>query len=216
VTGRSGGFELLDLTMRLAEDTPVYPGDPAVRVAVTDTFEDAGYFNTRLTLGSHNGTHIDAEAHMVPGGRMLDAYPLSRFQGRGVLLDVRRGGSSPFEAALDAVAEDSIVLLWTSRGDAPPAADHYTRPVVLPSGLVEALIARGVRMVGIDAGSIDAEPYPVHKALLRRGILIAENLVRLGEIARRGTTEFDVWALPLNLAVEASPARIVAAFTPPA
>lgn len=219
----SGSSGVVDLTMPLNEDTPVYPGDPAVRIEVTATFEDAGYFNTRIALGSHNGTHIDAEGHMIPGGRMLDAYPLDRFRGRGVLLDVRDGAqaapdlddSDLDDAAVDA---DCIVLLWTGLSDAYQDAGYYLRVPELPRGLVERLVERGVKMVGVDAGSIDDEPFPVHKALLAHGILIAENLVRLGRLAAaapdgdvRGA-RFTVWALPLNLAVEASPARVVAEF----
>lgn len=203
--------EIVDLTMRLNDDTPVYPGDPAVSVVVTDTFESAGYFNTRLALGSHNGTHIDAEGHMVQGGRMLDAYPLDRFHGRGVLLDVRGGA-----AALDLDGVDlrsgCIVLLWTGFSDAWREPGYYSRIPDLTADLVDRLIAADVKMVGVDAGSIDGEPFAVHKALLSHGVLIAENLVGLSALAARAEAGagFTVWALPLNVGVEASPARVVA------
>ena len=203
-------MEIIDLSMRLTEDTPVYPGDPAVRVDVTSTFEEAGFFNTRLTLGAHNGTHIDAEGHMIPGGRMLNEYPLSRFQGRGVLLDVRDGASGldlREAAAVSAVDAESIVLLRTGISEARHEPDYYSRVPDLTTDLVEWLIAAEVRMVGVDAGSIDAEPFEVHKALLSAGVLIAENLVGLSALA---SVPFTVWALPLNVEVEASPARVVA------
>jgi arylformamidase len=200
------GFEVIDLSMRLADDTPVYPGDPSVRIEVTSTFESAGFFNTRLTLGAHNGTHIDAEGHMIPGGRMLNEYPLSRFHGRGVLLDVRDGASG-LELRDAAVDADSIVLLWTGLSDARHEPDYYSRVPDLTMELVERLIAAGVKMVGVDAGSIDAEPFEVHKALLSGGVLIAENLVGLSALA---SVPFTVWALPLNVGVEACPARVVA------
>jgi arylformamidase len=210
----AAGFEVVDLSMRLSDDTPVYPGDPSVRIEVTSTFEEAGFFNTRLTLGAHNGTHIDAEGHMIPGGRMLDEYPLSRFHGRGVLLDVRNGSSgldlrdAAVNATGDAVVDaDSIVLLWTGISDARHEPDYYSRVPDLTMDLVEQLIAAGVKMVGVDAGSIDAEPFEIHKALLSGGVLIAENLVRLSTLA---SASFTVWALPLNVSVEASPARVVA------
>ena len=193
--------------MRLDAGTPVYPGDPRVRVEVTDTFEDAGYFNTRLTLGAHNGTHLDAEGHMIPGGRMLDAYPLDRFRGRGVLLDLRADGACD-RAAADRVDEDCIVLLWTGISDALGEPDYYHRVPQLPDGLLELLVGRGVKLVGVDAGSIDAAPFAVHKTLLGNGILIAENLVGLSALEHAAA--FTVWALPLNVAVEASPARVVA------
>jgi len=218
-------FEVVDLTMRLNDSTPVYPGDPAVDIDVTATFEDAGYFNTRLSLGCHIGTHIDAEGHMIPGGRMLDSYPLDRFHGRGVLLDVRSGAATP--DVLGAGIDDGcIVLLWTGLSNAQHEPDYYSRVPELPMGLVDGLIACGVKMVGVDAGSIDGGPFAIHKALLSQGILIAENLVGFSAIASRAGSkveevgqvaevgEFTVWALPLNLETEASPARIVAAFQP--
>ena len=200
------GFEIVDLSMPLNDDTPVYPGDPSVRIEVTSTFEETGFFNTRLTLGAHNGTHIDAEGHMIPGGRMLDEYPLDCFHGRGVLLDVRHGSPEfdPRDAAVDA---ECIVLLWTGISDARHESDYYSRVPDLTMDLVEHLIAAGVKMVGVDAGSIDAEPFEVHKALLSGGVLIAENLVGLSALA---SGPFTVWALPLSVGVEASPARVVA------
>jgi kynurenine formamidase len=213
VNGRTDAdSDVIDLTMRLTDDTPVYPGDPAVRISVAADFADAGFFNTRLSLGSHNGTHIDAEGHMVPGGRMLHDYPLDRFHGRGVLLDVRTGSPALDLDAAEAADIDSgcIVLLRTGLSDAHYEAGYYAAVPDLTTDLVDLLIARGVKMVGIDAGSIDDEPFAIHKALLSHGILIAENLVGLTALASRAGAGFDVWALPLNLEVEASPARVVA------
>lgn len=205
--------------MRLNDSTPVYPGDPTVAIDVTATFEDSGFFNTRLSLGCHIGTHIDAEGHMIPGGRMLDSYPLDCFHGRGVLLDVRSGAATP--DVLGAGIDDGcIVLLRTELSDDQHEPDYYSRVPELPMDFVDELIACGVKMVGIDAGSIDGEPFTIHKALLSHGVLIAENLVGLSALASRvgaeaaPVSEFTVWALPLNLETEASPARIVAAFRP--
>ena len=208
------GRALVDLTMRLNGRTPVYPGDPAVAVEQTAGFEDAGYYNTRLTLGSHNGTHIDAEGHMIPGGRMLDAYPLDRFRGRGVLLDIRGGMAGAPELGGTDLDGDCIVLLWTGLSEVSHHLGYYAMTPQLPDGLVELLIERGVKMVGVDAGSIDAGPFAVHKALLAAGILIVENLVGLAALAYRTDERFTVWALPLNVEAEASPARVLAEFPP--
>ena len=198
--------------MRLNGDTPVYPGDPAVAVEQTAGFEDAGYYNTRLALGSHNGTHIDAEGHMIPGGRMLDAYPLEQFRGRGVLLDVRGGLAGAPELGGTDLDGDCIVLLRTGLSDVRHHLGYYAMTPRLPDGLVRLLVERGVKMVGVDAGSIDAEPFAVHKALLSAGILIVENLVGLAALAYRTDERFTVWALPLNVEAEASPARVLAEF----
>lgn len=204
--------DLVDLTMPLNSDTPVYPGDPAVILERTAGFEDAGYLNTRLSLGSHNGTHIDAEGHMVPGGRMLDAYPIERFRGRGVILDVRGGQEGVPQLDNADIDSDCIVLLRTGLSDVRHDPAYYTTVPGLPEDLVRLLIARRVKMVGVDAGSIDAEPFAVHKALLSAGVLVVENLVGLSAVAYRADESFTVWALPLNVGAEASPARVVAEF----
>lgn len=143
---------------------------------------------------------------------MLHDYPLERFHGRGVLLDVRADRRAPdLDAALAAaIGPDCIVLLRTGLSDAHHKADYYAAVPDLTADLVDRLIARGVKMVGVDAGSIDDEPFAIHKALLSNGILIAENLVGLAALAARAAAGFEVWALPLNLEVEASPARVVA------
>jgi arylformamidase len=205
--------DLVDLTMPLNADTPVYPGDPAVLLEQTAGFEDAGYFNTRLSLGSHNGTHIDAEGHMIPGGRMLGAYPLDRFRGRGVLLDVRGGQEGEPQLANTDIDGDCIVLLHTGLSDVRHDPGYFARVPQLPPDLVRLLVARRVKMVCVDAGSIDTEPYPVHRDLLSAGILVAENLVGLSAVAYRADERFTVWALPLHVEAEASPARVLAEFT---
>lgn len=211
----AGRAQLLDLTMPLEHDTPVYPGDPAVRLEITSTFARDGYHNTSLTLGAHNGTHIDAEAHMIPGGRTLGRYPIEQFHGPAVLLDLRPGAPAIDPAGLGAIDAGSIVLLCTGHSETSRDPDYYTRVPDLPAGLLDLLVERGVKMVGVDAGSIDDAPYPVHKALLAAGILIAENLVGLDRLAAAldASTDpsADIWALPLRVDVEASPARIIAA-----
>jgi kynurenine formamidase len=219
---RRPGARVLDLSMPLAEDTPVYPGDPAARIETAATFAREGYHTTRVALGAHTGTHIDAEAHMIPGGRTLGHYPLERFHGPALLLDLRPGAPRPGPGAYGAIRAETIVLLRTGHSASLRAPDYHTRVPDLPAALLDLLVERRVAMVGVDAGSIDDAPYPVHKALLAAGILIAENLVGLDRLAAaadeaaRGSGEagaaarIEVWALPLRLDLEASPARVVA------
>ena len=54
---------------------PVWPGDPAVSLETVCTAETDGCRITRLTLGSHTGTHLDAPRHVLPGGSSLDELP---------------------------------------------------------------------------------------------------------------------------------------------
>ena len=61
----------------------VYPGDspPSFRRAQDMARGDACTV-TDITMCAHNGTHVDAPAHYVRGGKTAEALELSRFAGR--------------------------------------------------------------------------------------------------------------------------------------
>jgi arylformamidase len=73
--------KIIDLTHIIYSGMPVYPGDPEVTIEQTHSIDDNGYKVSKLSLGSHNSTHIDAQSHMIPGGKTLSEYPIDRFLG---------------------------------------------------------------------------------------------------------------------------------------
>jgi arylformamidase len=204
--GRIVFMSIIDLSVTLNSDTPVYPGDPTVEITVAAEIESAGYLDHVLTLGTHNGTHIDAEAHMVSSGKMLADYPVEQFIGDGVLIDARSGLDVECLVGQDLSPKD-IVLLWTGISDFLHSDDYYRKVPHITDEAARYLVSKGVKLVAVDAGSIDSTPFPIHKILLAGGVLIAENLVGFSKLI---DTSFEVWALPLKLEVEAAPARIVA------
>ncbi|WP_317890818.1 cyclase family protein [Paenibacillus arenilitoris] len=72
---------MIDLSLRIAEGMPVYPGDPEVKVKVAHTYESHNWELRQLSIGTHTGTHVDAPSHMHPGAATLDELPLERFFG---------------------------------------------------------------------------------------------------------------------------------------
>jgi len=197
-------MKYIDLTMLLSEDTPVYPGDPKVQLETVAAIGNDGYHDTVLKLDTHNGTHIDAPAHMVAEGKTLDHFGVDRLVGRGVLVDATKELTAQDFAD---IKHHSIVLLRTGFSDKYQAGDYYEKLPMFGDGAVEALVRCHPKLVGIDAGSIDGEPFAVHKALLGAGILLAENLVGLSALVGQ---EFEAWALPLRVDVDGAPARIIA------
>jgi len=195
----------VDLTMPLTAQTPVYPGDPAVEIGVSADFATSGYLGHVLRIGTHVGTHIDAPSHMIDGAPGLDSYDLDRFIGNGRLIDIPTG-----PADLTAVQPDDIVLLKTGFSDRVSQPGYYDLVPGIDVETARRLVDLGVKAVGIDAGSIDAEPFAIHTALLAGGVPIIENLIGLEQLA--DVASFRVIALPLRFALEASPARVVAAY----
>lgn len=194
---------MIDLTLPLGPVTPVYPGDPSVEVTPASSFDRDGCADVTIRLGNHNGTHIDAPAHMLPGGRTLDTFGLESFMGPGKVVDLGEG-----TPALDVVEPGDMVLLRTGHSDRVFEPGYFERDPGVSVELAEALVARGAKLVGIDAGSVDSgPPFPVHKVLLSSDVLIMENVVGLDRLT--GVT-FELIALPLFMALDGAPCRAVA------
>ena len=57
----------------------VYPGDPAPQKEPTANIgPDSPYNLTKITMGSHNGTHLDAPLHFIPEGKDVLHIPLEK------------------------------------------------------------------------------------------------------------------------------------------
>lgn len=74
-------MKIIDLTMSLHTGMPVYPGDPEVSIELVQTHEKDGWDMRRIQINAHDGTHVNAPIHMVPGGKTLDDMSLDMFCG---------------------------------------------------------------------------------------------------------------------------------------
>lgn len=197
---------LIDLSVPLNEQTPVYPGDPAISIRPASVLAKDGYSVHRMAFGTHSGTHIDAPLHMLENGAALDEIPVDRFVGRGLYIDVT-GGDFEVVRRADIRAGD-IVLLHTGMADRFHDPVYFDEFPAMPVEIAEYLVTAEVKMVGVDACSVDsAAGFQVHTILLAGGVLIIENLTGLERLAGR---EFRVYALPIKLNVDGAPARVVA------
>lgn len=197
----------IDLSVTLTAQTPVYPGDPAIKVEPTGIIEKDGYTDHLVSFGNHTGTHIDAPLHMIAGGKTLDAYEPKQFIGRGCIVDARDGFNREALQAAN-IQPGDIVLFYTGM------SEHYHEPIyfetypVMSQDIAQWLINRKIKMVGVDAGSVDSQDdFPIHKVLLGAEVLIIENLTNLKELLGK---DFMVYALPVKLDIDGAPARVLA------
>ncbi|MFD2758062.1 cyclase family protein [Gulosibacter faecalis] len=184
----------VDLAHPLRSGMPVFPGDPAVAVRPAAELERDGFAVARLELGSHSGTHVDAPAHSIAGGRTIDAVGLDELVGDAVV--VQLPGLAPREVIsrarlaplLDAgLGGARIVLLatgWDTRWGTP---DYFAHPTLDPDAC-RALLDAGMHVLGVDTlnpDPSDGADLPVHGAVLGGDHLIVENLRRLTELPAR-------------------------------
>ncbi len=147
---------IYDLTKTLTSGMEVYPGDPEVDITPYMTI-DKGCRVSRISMGTHSGTHVDAPAHFLADGATVDALPPERFMGTAVI--VRDGVTVN-------VQQDDIALIV--------GTPEYE--------LLARLAEIGVKAVGTELASIDTDGR-AHTMLLGRGIVIYENLAGIEEIS---------------------------------
>ncbi|QBE48403.1 cyclase family protein [Leucobacter triazinivorans] len=213
---------MIDLSHPIVSGMTVYPGDPGVRVDPALTVSADGVAVARLALGSHTGTHVDAPAHTIPGGRTVDAFDLDELCGEALILDVsdRAVDGTRIDATaleLDGLAEAPPIVVirtgWDRHFDAP----RYLRHPYLDVAAADRLQRLGMRVLAIDTLSPDRTPaahetadFAVHAVVLGAGGAIVENLRGVEQLEPLGSR---VWLgiFPLPLAgADGAPARVVA------
>lgn len=223
--GIIGGMaaELLDLSVPITTGMPVYPGDPEVAAVPALTVAGSGVNVLRLHLGSQTGTHVDAPFHIDDALPRLDELPLTRFTGPAVVMDARGlppRTPIPPDLLPDGLAPGTVLLIatgWSSRWGTP---DYLAHPYPSPE-TAEAVIAAGVRTIGIDALSVDRTPPPgsddfslaAHRVLCGASAVIAENLTDLDPLltAQAESRPIQISLFPIALAAaDGAPTRAIA------
>jgi kynurenine formamidase len=199
----------IDLTHEFRGGMPTYPEDPVPTLSERATLERDGYVDHLLTTGMHVGTHIDAPAHMIHGGKRIHEYGPEAFFCSATIIDVR--GQKTIDAdtlSSIKILPHSAVLLFTGHASQFHANTYFTDHPLITESCAQALIDAGVSMLGIDSPSPDSPPFAVHKLLLSHNILILENLTNLDRLL--GAKTIELIALPLFINTDAAPVRAVA------
>lgn len=199
----------IDLTHSFSGDMPVFPGDPGpILQKISDMAKD-GILQYEIKTGMHTGTHMDAPAHMVMGGKFLHEYPVKKFFGKGVIIDARGkslAGAELLSSAL--INKGDIVLVcfgWSSEFKTEEYCLNYPE---ITTEFARKAVELGVSIIGMDSPSPDRAPYQVHKILLPADVLIVENLTNLESLI--GKQNFEIITLPAKFEAEAAPCRVVA------
>lgn len=221
---------IVDLTQRIAREIPVWPGDPAVEIAVHATIDRDGYLLERIGIGAHTGTHVGVAAHMRRGGTTVDALPATSLVLAAFVIDVRDRCDEryrltiddviAFEAVNGRIAERSAVLLctgWSGRWPDPLAYlgsvdgsrlawPGYSLEAARFLATQRSVMALGIDTHGIDAG--DDAALSVNRWWLDGERYHIENLTRLDQVPPTGAS-LVVGALPLA-GCSGAPARVIA------
>jgi kynurenine formamidase len=240
-TDGRAGRRIVDLSMPVHADMNTFPRVPPPMLLVNETHEqfaerigtkefglDMGTAHYVVIQDDHVGTHCDARKHIVPDAGGPETIPLEYCVSDGVLLDFTAAepghviAAAEIEAELDRIGyevkERDIVLIHTGAGAYNHEERYKTDHPGMSAEATRWLIARGVRMMGIDAITFDPPVWAMfekklfweaHRVMWDEEYWHLENLMNLDRIGR--PFGFQLCVLPIKwVGTTGAPVRAVA------
>ncbi len=188
-----------------------WPTDTPIEIVRTVDMERGDRYNlSKITMGSHSGTHMDPPRHFIKGGRGNDEYPLSIASGRARVIEIKDPESvKPAELAPYRIRREERILLKTRNSAEAWKSDRFVENFVyLTNEAADFLAERGVALLGIDSLSVGSPRNGtyVHQKLLGAGLWLLEGVNLAGVTPGR----CELICLPLRIAGgDGSPARAI-------
>jgi arylformamidase len=219
MTGRGsrrspGGVEraIRDISIEVRTGTPEWPGDTPYSCGWSWQIASGDSVNvSAITMSPHVGTHADAPLHVEDGAAASDALPLEAFLGDALVVGAedapRRIELEWMEQRLPARRAVERILLRTGMSIASGSfPEHWPS---LSHECAAVLTSRGLRLLGVDAPSVDdrdSKDLLTHHVLFGGGAMVLENLDLRGVPDGR----YELIALPLRIAaLDAAPVRAI-------
>ena len=207
---------IYDVSVPITAVTPVYPGDPGIEIQQWSALARGDSSNVSfLHLGAHTATHVDAPAHFIEGGNKISHLSLEVLIGPARVVEVP---SSVKEIDVEFISQldmDSVTrILFKTRNSAfwsESGGTFHRDFTYLTADAAEALVEKGIQLVGIDYLSIEkfkSGTHPTHLSLLSRDIVILEGL----NLQQVPAGDYELICLPLLIAAgtgDGAPARTV-------
>jgi len=209
-------MQIIDLSQSLEPGMPCYPGASKPLFQSISSIAQEGFSEQLLTISSHTGTHIDLPSHILEGAPSLDQFDISRFAGRGAVVDVRDAPGNVITIAMlkpffSKIRECKFLLLCSGMSRYWGTPLYFESYPALSVDAARWLSGFNLQGIGVDMISVDApekSDFPVHKSLLGNGMVVIENLAGLLDLFDR---DFLFCCFPLKIHQgEASPVRAVA------
>lgn len=199
---------------------PVYTGTPHPAFDPINTVEKDGFAENRINMASHTGTHIDAPAHVISGGKTLDQFPVEKFTGKAMVVpceDRKEIGLDFLQGFEEKISQVEFVLFRTGWSKKWGTEAYYQNCPTLTREAAEWLAGFDLKAIGFDSFSSDfmdtpgrpgPRTLPNHFIFLPKEILLIESLANLDQLPDE---IFMFFCLPLKIEnADGSPVRAIA------
>jgi arylformamidase len=202
----------IDISVPLYTGMVHWPDNPPVEIVRTESMDSGNICNvSRLSMGAHTGTHMDAPLHFIRDGRSIDTMPIEATVGPARVLTI----SDPqaikvYELEAYAIQPGERILFKTNNSAGAWQSSTFVEDFVYISHeAAQYLAEKRVQTVGVDylsVGGYRVDGPETHQALLSAGIWIIEGL----NLANVQAGLYELICLPLKMVgAEGAPARAV-------
>jgi arylformamidase len=205
-----------DISLTITSDMVTWPSDPGVILERVKKIEEGAHSNvSKIDMGVHTGTHMDAPIHFVPGATSIERLPLDVLIGEAQVIQLN---DSVDIIDADIIQKAGMIegmerVLFKTRNSGYWARDEkifYEDFVAISEDGAQYLVDQKVKLVGVDYLSVG--PYkntgPTHVILLKAGIIAVEGL-NLHEI---DAGLYTLYCLPIKLGgSDGAPVRAILA-----
>jgi len=203
----------IDLSLALKSNMVHWPTDPSFSIERVLDMEKGDSVNlSKITMGAHSGTHVDAPVHFIRGAKGIDRLLFDSLIGPARIIQI---------ADADMIKEKELTRLGIKKGERILLKTRnslnkllqkntFTEDFVyIEKNAAEFLATRGIKTLGVDylsVGGYKKNGPDVHRLLLGAGILVIEGLV----LTEALPGNYDMICLPMKiLDSDGAPARVI-------
>ena len=221
---------IIDLSQPIETGQPVYPGLAKTLINTWNTYEETArvqgqglmdrlYTTCSVFISDHCSTHIDALVHFGQRPITSEQIPLELCYSPGVALDFSYKKPGEYITTTDlnqalqktgvSIHPQDVVLMHTGASAYWGDPRYFSYIVPIHEEVVRVLYEQGVRIIGVDAITIDIDPtYPAHVLAKDLDYYHIENLTRIDQVVGK---RFQFAGFPLKLVgASGAPLRAVA------
>jgi arylformamidase len=201
---------LRDISVVVRPGTPEWPGDtPYACRWMWQMSAGASVNVAAFEMSPHVGTHADAPLHVRDGRPASESLSPSAFVGPAIVVGIE-GAHGPIDSdALSGRLPRRVERLLLRTGHTIASGAFPGAWPSLTPACVRWLASRGLRLLGVDAPSVDdrdSKTLDTHHALFDAGASILENL----DLREVPDGSYELIALPIRVAgLDAAPVRAV-------
>ncbi len=198
---------LYDASMLIHETMIVYPHNPAPKIEQYAHIPTEVVNESKISLGCHTGTHVDAPFHVRNDGGKADSIDLHQFYGPCLVVDLTHIDREIHQKDLEFIPlEPGLILCLKTQNSLIREEKFRTDFVHVKIDAARYLIGKGIKTLGFDYLSVKkfGGDDDVHELLITN-LTLFEGL----NLAHVPAGQYTFVGLPLKVACDGAPARVL-------